>query len=130
MPQRCLVELTEIEPCLRAGAAPRDIHVDALHTRQINDDAVVTRGKSGEIVPPTADRDGQTGGPGEPYGACHVGGVGAVDDQRRMLVDCAIPDLARHIVVRIPALDELATQRLPERLEPWIAAVPGCLWPI
>ena len=68
----------------RCGAG---IDLDALHRREVDDDAAVDAGEAGDAVPAAADRDGQLLAAGELERADDVGHAGAAGDQRGVAVD-------------------------------------------
>ncbi len=94
------VELAERDAGLHARRPSRRVHVDSLHGRQVDHEAIVDQGASRDVVPAAADRHDEIVLAREIHGRRHVPGVPAAHDDRRMAVDHSVPDGARVIVSR------------------------------
>lgn len=104
------VELAQIEAGLRAGDPADRIDLDPLHVRQVDDHAAVADRQAGDIVTAATDRDADAMGSCERDGPSDVLGTGTIGDHRRPLVDGAIPDLARLVVIDAPFEDHVALE--------------------
>ena len=69
-----------------------------MHGREVDHDAAFAHRVTGEAVAAAAHRDQQIVARGKLHRADHVGGAGAARDQRRMTVECAVPDAPRNVV--------------------------------
>src|SRR5215472_698365 len=65
-------------------------------------------------MPAAANGDEETVVAAEVHRRSHVGNIDAARDHQRMLVDHAIEELARLVVVGVAALDDWAPQAFPE----------------
>ena len=83
-----------------------DMH--ALHTREVDDQAILDAAQARTIVAAAANGDVELVVASEIDGGDDVGDVGAAGDQPWMLVDHAVVKLARFLVVRISAPDDRA----------------------
>ena len=88
----------------------RRIDAHALHRRQVDDQSVVDAAEPGSVVAAAANGDGKLVVAAEIHRRDHVGDVGAARDQQRPLVDHAVVELARLVVVGVIAPDQRAAQ--------------------
>ncbi len=79
--------------------AVRRIDTDALHQRQIDDEAVVDAAKARAVVAAAANRDQEALLAAEVDGRDHIRRVDTAGDQARPLVDHPVVDSARVFVV-------------------------------
>ena len=82
-----------------AHGAARGIHAHALHHRQVDDQPVVAAAEPGAVVAAAADGEQQALLAGEVHGGDDVGDVDAARDEPRPLVDHAVVEGARGVVV-------------------------------
>ena len=94
-------------------ARPR-VDTDALHRREVEDDAVVARAEAGDVVPAAADGDEEPLLAREPKTRDDVGGAGAANDEGRAAVDHPVPDRARLVVSGVARPDSRAAEYLLE----------------
>ena len=104
------VEPGPLRPAAGGGSTCRGIHLDGVHRRQVDDDAVVARRESGDAVRAAAHGDRQAFAGGEAHGAHHVGGPGGSHHHRRALVDRAVPDVASFLVRVVARPDQRAVE--------------------
>ena len=83
--------------------------------RQVDHEAVVDHGGARDVVPAAADGERQLVLGGEADSGRDVVGVGAARDRGRALVDHAVPDAARGVVLGVIGCDDVAGQALGER---------------
>src|SRR5205085_1023437 len=97
-----------------AGLGPRDsllrVDLDSLHTRQIDDDALIDGGVPRHVVRTAAEGNGHSLRSREGERGFHVGDARALRDERGALVDGAVPDLARFFVALVAGGDEGACE--------------------
>jgi hypothetical protein len=111
----CLsVELRELGAAAGAGDAPLGVDAHASHAREIDDDAGVARGETGDAVAAATNRDGQVLLARKTDGRNDVVDAGRPDDERGPPVDHRVPDHARRVVLRIRRKDDLAGEALRE----------------
>ena len=107
----------EIRPG-RAAANPRPlcrrIDTHGSHHRQIDQQATVARTAARSVVPTTPDREQHSVLARIVDRRTHIIGRGAAGDQRRLLVEHRVPDLPDLVIVRVPRLDEFATELRPK----------------
>ena len=94
------------------GGAADGVDPEALHLRQIDDDAVVARRLARDVVGPAAHGNGQPLVARERDGGHDVHRAAAAGDHRRVLVDHRVPDAAGLAVGGIAGNDQAATKRL------------------
>ena len=97
-------------PCATARRRLR-VDRDGLHRREVEDDPAVAGGEPGDAVRAAAYRERQALAAGELHRLDHVGGAGAADDQRRMLVVRGVPDRTCLVVVAVARSDHLTADR-------------------
>jgi hypothetical protein len=107
---RLPIELAEKNTRLRSRRARLRIDPDALHRRQVEDDAALANRQTREAVPATPDGDREAGRSGEPHRGDHVGRAGAARDERGEAIYRSVPDLALLVVGRIPGSNELSAK--------------------
>ena len=86
------------------------VHANTFHARQVDHQAAVAAAQASAVVPAGADRRQHVVRDAELYRRNHVGHVHAVGDQRRLLVDHAVVELARRVIVRVARLEQLAAK--------------------
>ena len=84
---RGVVDVTRCRSTLDPHTASLRIDMHALHSPQVQNDAVIAGPETGGIVPTPTDCDRQSLFPREIHARDHIGHVRAPDDQCRMLVD-------------------------------------------
>ena len=89
---RRAVELAPGETGLGAAGLGVGVDIDALHQREVDNEAVVDRAVTGGGVPAGAHGDRQAVVAAVVHGGHHVSGGRAARDQRRMSVEEAVPD--------------------------------------
>ena len=92
------------------------IDVHAPHLRQVDHEPAVVDGVAGDVVRPRLDREKQIALPGEVDRIDHVRRPGALNDQRRLPVDEAVPDRTRLVVSVVPGTKHGSTNTCRERL--------------
>ncbi len=112
-----MVQVAQLRAPFDAGGAGYRVDADAVHRREIDHQPVVDGAESGAVVPAAADGDEQVVVAGEVDRGDDVGDVGALGDERRVLVDHRVVDRARLVVARIAGLDELAAHGGGQRLD-------------
>jgi len=80
------------------------IDAHALHTREIDDQTIISRAKTTAIVAATTHGDEHVVIAGEMDRSADVGDIGAPHDQARMPVNHAIIDLASRLIAGIVGL--------------------------
>src|SRR5262249_17306482 len=88
----------------------RGINPDLAQAGEVDDDAAVTDGPSGDVVAAATDRQEQVVLPREIHRVDHVGDTGAADDQGRAPVDHGVVDLAGRVVAGVAGPDHRAAQ--------------------
>ena len=95
---------------LDPGAPRLGIDVDRVHGRQIDKNAAVARSAARGVVAAAAHCRQQSVLAGEIDCVDDVGGAAASRDERRFLVEHAVPDLPRTVVIRVARLQKFTTQ--------------------
>src|SRR5207302_1437476 len=116
--------VVEIEPGgsgLSAGGAAHRVDADVPHAGEVDHQAAVDQGGAGGIVAPATHGDGDIVAAGEAHGVDHVRSPGAAHDELRALIDHAVPDFARLLVVIIAGADQVAAQAELEVLDRGLA---------
>ena len=113
---RRVIDIAPGAAALDAHRAVRRVDADALHAREVDHQAVVAGAEAGAVVAAAAHGEGQAVLAGEVDGADHIGHIDAAGNQRRALVDHAVVDLARLLVVGVARLDQLAAHTCAEIL--------------
>ncbi len=98
---RFAIEFAPRHTALRARGASLRVHIHALHQRQIDHDSIIDGRPASHIMAAAAHRDLESVLPGEIDRLGDVRDGSTLRDQRRVLVDHAIVQLARLIVIRI-----------------------------
>ena len=96
---RLVVEIGPRSPALRDRTAGLRIDLDCFHQREIENHPTVGRREPGNAVRAAAHRERQALAARELHRRDHVGGTGAADDQRRILVMGGVPDRTCFVVV-------------------------------
>jgi len=84
--------------------------VDALHQREVNQQAAVDRGASGDVMSAALDGEREAAVAAEADRVADVGGIPAARDHRRPLVDQPIVHPARVVVAGIAGVEQLAAE--------------------
>ena len=114
----CLViEFTPRDTSLSAGRAPQRIDTNALHPRQVNDDAPVANGVTSDVVTATTHGHQELVGASKIDGVDDVGHSSALDDHCGVFVDHPVPNLADLVAVVIAGTEQLPTQARLELLD-------------
>jgi hypothetical protein len=104
------VELAE----QHAGLCPyrpfRQVNANALHQRQVDDQAAVAHGQARETVPTASHRDLEITAPRCAHRLDHIGRPGAASDHRGVAIDGAIPYLPVNLVRLVAGADDLSTE--------------------
>jgi hypothetical protein len=95
------VEVGEGAAGLDGRPAGVRVHLDALHQREVDHEAVVADGIARDVVPAPSDRDEQVVLARELDGLDDIFRRRAARDQRGSAVDHGIPDLAHRVVARV-----------------------------
>ena len=95
------VEPGPLRPAAGHRSARGGVHLDGRHRRQVDDDAIVAGGEAGDAVRSAPDGHRQALARREANGPDDVVGAGGTDDHRRVLVDGAVPDVARLLVLTV-----------------------------
>ncbi len=111
------VELAEQHACLHPHRSRLGVHPDALHRPQVDDQAVVAHGQTGEAVASPAHRHQQVAPARETHGCADVGDTGAPGDEAGAAVDRAVPHLAVLVVAGVSRTDELTAHRRLQLVE-------------
>ena len=111
------VELPPGDAALGGGGAAAHIHRDALHRREVDDDAVVAGREAGNAVAAAAHGDVEPLAAREADCVAHVGGIGAAGDHRRAGVMGAVPDRTSLVVGAVAGPDQLSVQPVLELLQ-------------
>ena len=82
---------------------------DAIHRREIDQQAVVADGVASHIVAAALDRQQELMFAGEVHRTDHVGDAGRLDSQRGTLVDHLVPDRARRVVTLLAGKQQFPT---------------------
>jgi hypothetical protein len=93
------------------------LETDALHERQIDDEAAVIRAVSGRAVAAPADRQQDSERSREVDGLLHVRGAQAPHDHRWPAIDVAVPDSTCLVIAGLPRDDDLAAHSTPQTLD-------------
>jgi hypothetical protein len=104
-----VVELDPLDAGLSPGRAGRGIDTDALHGREVDDEASVANRVAWEAVASPAHGRLQSIIPGEFYCANNVRSPGTAGNQRWPSVKHPVPHLAGVIVALVAWADESAT---------------------
>jgi hypothetical protein len=113
----CSIELADEYAWLRSDRLPDWIDVDALHRRQVDHQSFVGDGLSGDVVAASAYGDLQSLLAAEVDRVDHVCGAKAAGDQGGSLVDEAVVDAPRLVVVGGAGTEDLAGELRRERLD-------------
>jgi len=114
---RVVIELRPHDPAFGSRGAVARIDADALHRREVEDDAAVARAEAGDVVPAGADGDDELVPAGEAEACDHVRRAGAANDEGRPPVDHPVPDRAGGVVGVVAGDDERAADLLCELRE-------------
>ena len=109
---RLVVEVAPLHAALGARGAALGVDADALHRREVDDDAAVGGREAGDAVAAAAHGDLEVLAARELDRAHDVGDARAADDERRAAVVGAVPDRARLVVARVAGRDHLAAHGL------------------
>src|SRR5262249_17817050 len=107
---RRTVEVAEDGPALDAGSRPHGIDTNASHWSQIGHETAIAYRLASDVVPAAAHRDQKIVLPRDPHRVDDVSRAGTTDDERRPLVDHAVPNLADIVVVLVIRTDKLTTE--------------------
>jgi hypothetical protein len=107
---RFMVELAEAQSRLRPRGPPGWVDTDAFHRQQIDHQTAGADGLAGIVMPTTADRYEKAVFARKANTADDIGRAGTARDQRRALVDHAVPDLAGGIVALIFGAQQFAAK--------------------
>ena len=108
----CLaIELSPQDAALRAHRARGDVHINALHRRQIDHQTLVDRRAAGDVVTAAAHGHLEAQRVGQAHGVDDVGDAMAAGDGGRMLVDQPVVDPAAVVVGVIGWPQQLASER-------------------
>ena len=111
MQLRLAVELPPQDAALSAHSAPAHIHVNALHRRQIDHQALIDRGPPRDIVTPAAHRHLEAERAGQVHGIDNVGDAMTGRNRGRTLVDQAVVHPAAVVVPGVGRPQQLAGER-------------------
>ncbi len=92
----------------------RRIDSDAFHHRQVDDQTVIDAAQAGPAMAAAAHGNRKLVVAAEIHRRHHVGRVGTARDDERPLVDHAVIELARLLIVRVVAADDGAAMVLGE----------------
>ena len=104
------VHLTPGRAALDPGGAPVGVHVDAVHRRQIDDEAALDGAETRAVVAAPADGDREVRRPRELESGRDVGGGSAAHDHRRPLVDHGVVERPGLVVSGVVGQDYLPAQ--------------------
>ena len=115
-----------------AGLDDRDsvpcVNDYAAHEREVDEDTAIGAGVPGDAVPAAPHRDLGSGADGVADGGDNVGAGAAAQHNGRPLVDQAVEDLPRRVVVGAVGMDHVAGEAghrdrsCHRRIRPWRAA--------
>ncbi len=92
----CLaVQLPPEHTALGSHRSTLRVHANALHWRQVDDEAAVVGTVARRAVATAADRDSETMNTRKVHRALHIGNTGAAGNQRRPPIDVPVPHAAR-----------------------------------
>jgi hypothetical protein len=100
---RPAIQLPPKQPWLAPHGAGFGIYLDAFHSGQIHDDAIVANAAPGNTMTATADRERQACLSSELDAGDYVSQPATPHDEGWSTVNHAVPDLAGLIVAGIPA---------------------------
>jgi hypothetical protein len=116
-----MIKVAPSRPTLSPGRAPHWINANAVHSGQIDHDAVVAYCKAWNTVATTTDRYQKIVVTSKIDGINHIGNPSTAGDQRWMSVDHPIMDLANKVIGLAAGAEQFAPQALLEFFD-------HCLW--
>ena len=112
MELRFSIQLPPQDASFGAHGAGASVYVDALHGREIDQEALIDSGVARDVVAAAANGDLQTQFSGERHRIDDVGDAATTGDEGRMFVDEAVVDLAQVVVALIRGPDQSPRERL------------------
>ncbi len=118
------------EECARSDTrdSSRNVDADAGHSRQVEHQAALRDGISGDVVPAATHAQKHPMGGGKAHARLHVTDRQAARDQCRVAVDRGIPDLACLVIVRIPATQDATADLQREGVDHGVGHLLGLLF--
>jgi hypothetical protein len=104
-------------PALDPGAPRAGVDLHGLHARQVDHEPVVAQRVAGDVVPAAAYGQEHAVLAREVQRLDHVLRPRAGGDDRRTLVDHAVPDLAGLVVARVARNEDLASETLLQSID-------------
>jgi hypothetical protein len=101
------------------------IDADALHRGKVDDQAVVDQGKAGTVVTASSYGDEKIIVPSKMHCGYNIRYVRAASDEERPLVDHAVIDLARLVILGVTGLNQLAAQAALKAIDHCFVKVGG-----
>ena len=114
---RRVVDVTPGAARLHAHRAGAGVDGDALHRREVDDEAVIHGTHAGGAVPATSDGDRETVRSTKTDRRHDVRDVAALHDHPRVAVDHAVVDPASRVVVGIARADDPSAERPAQSLD-------------
>ena len=112
MELRLSIELLPQDAALGADSPSVCVYMDALHGREIDQQALIDSGVSRHVVAAAANGDLEVECPGELDRIDEVGNAATAGDEGRVFVDEAVVDPAEIVVVRISGSEQSSRKRL------------------
>jgi hypothetical protein len=107
---RLTIEFSPGDPARGASRALPRIDAHTPHTRQVDHQTALAHGVAWNVVAAAAHRHQELMGVGELDRADDIGHPGTASDERRALVDHAVPDLAGISVAGVAGTEQLPAQ--------------------